>query len=126
MSQVYQRERQTKLNSRKDVSWPNDGKHRPRRCRRPAEQAGRRPALVVSPHAYNKKAGLALLCPITSQIKGYPFEAVLPAELKVSGAVLCDQVKSFDWRARKARRIGRAPRELVEEILAKIALLLAP
>ena len=87
------------------------------------EQAGRRPALVVSPRAYNEKVGLALFCPITSQLKGYPFEVALPGGLKVSGAVLSDQVKSLDWQARKARRIVAAPRQVIDEALAKIALL---
>ncbi len=63
------------------------------------EQAGRRPAVVLSPAAYNSKVGLAILCPITNQIKGYPFEVVLPTGLAVTGAILSDQVKSLDWRA---------------------------
>src|SRR5438093_12343161 len=66
------------------------------------EQAGRRPALVLSPAAYNGKVGLALLCPITSQVKGYPFEVGMPDGLKVAGVALADQVNSLDWRARKA------------------------
>jgi len=61
------------------------------------EQAGRRPALVLSPAAYNAKVGLALFCPITSQIKGYPFEVLLPADLPVAGVILADQVKNLDW-----------------------------
>ncbi|HTG17989.1 MAG TPA: endoribonuclease MazF, partial [Blastocatellia bacterium] len=65
------------------------------------EQAGRRPALVVSPGAYNKKVGLAILCPITSQVKGYPFEVALPDDLPIQGVVLSDQAKSLDWRARR-------------------------
>jgi len=84
------------------------------------EQAGRRPALVVSPGAYNKKVGLALLCPITNQVKGYPYEVLLPSGLGVSGAILSDQVKSLDWRARQARRICDAPAEVTEEVLAKL------
>ena len=64
------------------------------------EQAGRRPAVVLSPNAYNAKVGLALLCPITSQVKGYPFEVLLPHGLPVSGAILADQIKSLDWQAR--------------------------
>ena len=85
------------------------------------EQAGLRPALVVSPKSYSRTVGLALFCPITNQVKGYPFEVVLPAGLKVTGAVLADQVKSLDWRARNARRIGSAPAEVVEIVVAKIA-----
>lgn len=88
------------------------------------EQAGRRPALVVSPRAYNGKAGLALLCPITSQVKGYPFEVALPAGLEVGGVVLADQVKSLDWRARRAERAGRLPAGAVTEVLEKLKTLL--
>src|SRR3954454_18410008 len=73
------------------------------------EQAGRRPAVVLSPAAYNGRAGLAILCPITNQIKGYPFEVILPSELAVSGAVLSDQVKSLDWRVRNAVFICALP-----------------
>ncbi len=87
------------------------------------EQAGRRPALVISPRAYNEKVGLALFCPITSQIQGYPFEVVLPRGLKVTGAVLSDQIKSLDWRARQAKRIAAVPPQVIGEVLAKIALL---
>jgi len=84
------------------------------------EQAGRRPALVVSPEAYNRKVGLALLCPITNRVKGYPYEVLLPSGLDVSGAILSDQVKSLDWRARRARTICDAPVEVTEEVLAKL------
>jgi mRNA interferase MazF len=89
------------------------------------EQAGRRPALVLSPSAYNAKVGLALLCPITSHKKGYPFEVALPTGLKVSGVALADQVKSLDWRARKATRIAKLPENTVNEVIAKVAALLA-
>lgn len=88
------------------------------------EQSGRRPALVVSPAAYNGKVGLALLCPITSQVKGYPFEVLIPARLKVSGAVLSDQVKSLDWRARRAELICRVPESTISEVLQKVGVLL--
>ena len=88
------------------------------------EQTGHRPALVVSPRTYNRKAHLALCCPVTSRIKGYPFEVVLPAGLKTTGAVLSDQIKSLDWNARKAKRIGKVPNEVVAEVLGKIATLL--
>ncbi|MEK6769168.1 MAG: endoribonuclease MazF [Gemmatimonadota bacterium] len=90
------------------------------------EQAGRRPALVVSPAAYNGKVGLAVLCPITSRVKGYPFEVRLPPGLTVSGAVLSDQVKSFDWRARRARFICRLPAPATLEVLEKLGTLLSP
>ena len=88
------------------------------------EQSGRRPALVVSPAAYNGKVGLALLCPITSHVKGYPFEVLIPARLRVSGAVLSDQVKSSDWRARRAELIDRLPESTVSEVLQKIGVIL--
>jgi mRNA interferase MazF len=88
------------------------------------EQSGRRPALVVSPMAYNAKVGLALLCPITSQVKGYPIEVRLPAGLKVSGVILADQVKSLDWRARQAERLGVVPARVIADVLLKLGLLL--
>jgi mRNA interferase MazF len=88
------------------------------------EQAGRRPAIVLSPAAYNRKVGLALLCPITSQVKGYPFEVNLPAGLKVQGAVLSDRVKCLDWKARKSAFICRLPDDVVHEVLGKLNTLL--
>ena len=84
------------------------------------EQAGRRPAVVLSPAAYNGKVGLAIFCPITNQIKGYPFEVVLPAGLAVTGAILSDQVKSLDWRARNATFICRLPALAIAEVLQKL------
>lgn len=88
------------------------------------EQAGHRPALVVSPKAYNEKVGLALFCPITSNVKGYPFEVVLPEKHKVSGAILSDQIKSLDWRVRKAKHMACIPQNVLEEVLAKLLTLL--
>jgi mRNA interferase MazF len=88
------------------------------------EQAGRRPAVVLSPSSYNGKVGLAVLCPITNQIKGYPFEVLIPPGLPVSGAVLADQVKNLDWRARNADPIGRLPDDVVTDVLAKVRALL--
>ena len=88
------------------------------------EQAGRRPALVISPSAYNGRVGLALLCPITSQVKGYPFEVSLPAGLPVTGVVGADQVKSLDWRARKATRIAAVPKEIVTQVIRRLQTLL--
>lgn len=88
------------------------------------EQAGHRPALVISPIEYNRKTGLALFCPLTTQVKGYPFEVIVPEGSKARGAVLSDQIKSLDWKARRAERIDRAPAELVDEVLAKAATLL--
>src|SRR4051812_10730467 len=84
------------------------------------EQAGRRPAVVLSPAAYNGKVGLAIFCPITNQIKGYPFEVILPARLAVTGAILSDQVKSLDWRARNATFICRLPALTIAEVLQKL------
>jgi mRNA interferase MazF len=88
------------------------------------EQAGRRPALVLSPAAYNGKVGLAILCPMTNQIKGYPFEVRIPPDLGVTGAVLADQVKSLDWRARRAELMCRVPASTVAEVLQKLRTLL--
>lgn len=90
------------------------------------EQRGPRPALVVSPRAYNDRVGLALVCPVTSTVRGYPFEVALPAAGKVTGVVLADQVKSLDWRARHAARIAAAPPAVVDEVLAKIHTLVGP
>lgn len=89
------------------------------------EQAGRRPAVVLSPSAYNGKVGLAIVCPITSQVKGYPFEALLPTGLSVAGAILSDQAKSLDWRARKAQFICKVPGNTVQEVLNKLGALLS-
>jgi len=89
------------------------------------EQAGRRPAVILSPAAYNSKVGLAILCPITSQVKGYPFEVLLPSGLQVSGVILADQVKNLDWRAREAEFICALPAATVSDILQRIGLLLA-
>jgi mRNA interferase MazF len=88
------------------------------------EQAGRRPAVVLSPKSYNQKVGLAIFCPITNQIKGYPFEVMLPKEVGVTGVILSDQVKSLDWRVRKAEFIGSLPEEVINEVLAKLGILL--
>ncbi len=87
------------------------------------EQSGRRPAVIISPREYNQRVGLCLCCPVTSQVKGYPFEVNLPRGLEVTGAVLCDQVKSLDWRARHATLIGALPVRLVKEIQARILVL---
>jgi len=90
------------------------------------EQAGKRPALVLSPAAYNGRVGLALMCPITSQQKGYPFEVVLPAGMRIQGVVLADQVKSLDWRSRRAERVGAVSRSVLDDAVAKIRVLLEP
>ena len=89
------------------------------------EQAGRRPAVVLSPAAYNGKVGLVLLCPVTNQVKGYPFEVLLPEGLAVSGAILADQVKSLDWRAREAELACRLSAETMREVLQKAGALLS-
>ena len=89
------------------------------------EQAGRRPALVLSPSAYNRRVGLAVFCPITSQVKGYPFEVVIPAGLGMTGAVLSDQVKSLDWQARNAELICSLPEEIVSQVLQKLGALVS-
>ena len=89
------------------------------------EQAGRRPALVLSPSAYNAKVGLAILCPITSQVKGYPFEVAIPSGSKLAGVVLADQVKNLDRRVRKAEFICKLPRKTTDEVLEKLGTLLA-
>jgi mRNA interferase MazF len=90
------------------------------------EQAGRRPALVLSPASYNGKVGLLIACPVTSQSKGYPFEVALPAGLPVSGVILADQLRSLDWRVREAALICAAPPVAVAEALAKASALLQP
>ena len=87
------------------------------------EQAGRRPALVVSPQAYNARVGLALFCPITSQVKGYPFEVALATGGKTTGAILSDQIKSLDWRARGATKCDAVPEAVMKDVLAKISVL---
>ena len=88
------------------------------------EQAGRRPAVVLSPESYNGKVGLALFCPITSQVKGYPFEVRIPEGQEVSGVVLSDQIKSLDWRARRAEFICDLPSTTIGEVMAKARALL--
>lgn len=88
------------------------------------EQAGRRPALVLSPASYNGKVGLAILCPITNQEKGYPFEVKLPTGLNITGVILSDQVKSLDWRVRRAEYVDQLPRQTYRQVLGKLSLLL--
>ena len=90
------------------------------------EQAGHRPALVISPRSYNRRVGLALFCPVTSQVKGYPFEVELPPGLEAKGAILSDQVKSLDWRVRKAKRVCTVPDEVLEETIARVLALVDP
>ena len=102
---------------RGDIVWldftPQSGK----------EQRGRRPAFVVSPALYNKKTSLALLCPITSQIKGYPFEVMLTEGMKTQGVIISDQIKSLDWKARNAVFIEKVDEGITQKVLKKIYLL---
>lgn len=88
------------------------------------EPSGRRPAVVVSPSAYNGRVGLALICPVTRQVKGYPFEVRIPDRIGVEGVVLVDQLKSLDWRAREAEYIARLSPEAMTEIIAKVRTLI--
>ena len=105
------------LPERGDIVWldfsPQSGR----------EQRGRRPAIVISPKAYNKKTSLALFCPITSQIKGYPFEVELKATMITKGAVISDQVKSLDWKQRNTEFIEKATPGIIHDVLRKINLL---
>ena len=90
------------------------------------EQAGRRPALVVSPRAYNGKVGLVVVCPVTSRVKGYPFEVAVPEGLETSGVVLSDQMKSLDWGARGVEFIHKVPESITIEVIQKFGILLSP
>jgi mRNA interferase MazF len=87
-------------------------------------QAGRRPAVILTPARSNEKSGLAVCCPVTSHEKGYPFEVRLPAGLPASGVILADQVKSLDWRSRNATLIARLPDDVLDDVLLKLAALL--
>ena len=91
-----------------------------------SEQAGHRPALVISPRSYNSKVGLALMCPVTSRVKGYPFEVELPRGLQVQGAILCDQLRSLDWRARRAKPLGSVSDSVMHEVTARLLALIDP
>ncbi len=88
------------------------------------EQAGRRPAIVLSPISYNRKVGLAIFCPVTSHAKGYPFEVIIPEGLKVKGVILSDQVKNLDWNERRSELICRAPNTITVEVIKKLGSLL--
>jgi mRNA interferase MazF len=89
------------------------------------EQAGRRPGLVLSKRVYDQRSGLALICPVTSRRKGYPFEVALPDDGPVRGVVLADHVRSLDWTTRAAQPAGRAPAAVTDAVLARARLLLA-
>ena len=86
------------------------------------EQAGNRPAIVLSPKEYNSKVGLVIVCPITSKEKGYPFEVKVTG--KVKGVILSDQVKSFDWRVRNAKFIEKANKKILKNVQEKLLLLI--
>jgi mRNA interferase MazF len=88
------------------------------------EQAGRRPALVLTPGRYNRLVGLLVACPVTTQVKGYPFESPFPAGLPVQGVVVSDHVRSLDWRKRRAEFICKAPAEVLDDVAAKVQALL--
>ena len=90
------------------------------------EQHGRRPALVLSPVAYNRRVGLALVCPVTSRSKGYPFEVALPQDLPVAGVVLADHMRSVDWRSRRAEWICALPDDVTLDALERLGALLDP
>jgi mRNA interferase MazF len=88
------------------------------------EQADRRPAAVISSSQYNRKVGLLLACPITSHRKQYPFEVLLPDGLPITGVILADQVRSLDWKSRRAAFIGRIGEDVLAETLGKLAALI--
>lgn len=87
------------------------------------EQAGYRPALVLSPLAYNRMSHFVLVCPITNTIKGWRFEVVLPQSMQTSGVILTDQIRALDWQQRKAKFVEKTTLEVVEEALAKASVL---
>lgn len=88
------------------------------------EQAGRRPAVVLSPRTYNEKTSLAVVCPITSHAKGYPFEVSVPSGQRIGGVILSDHLKNLDWRQRQAQKAGKIPRAILEQVRGRIAALL--
>ena len=104
--------------TRGDIAWLNFSPHAGH------EQAKRRPALVLSATRYNAVFGLAVVCPISSRVRGHPFEVALPETLATRGVILADQVRSFDWRARKADFLERAPEEILHEVAARFSALL--
>lgn len=88
------------------------------------EQSGRRPALVLSPLGYNQKTSLALFCPVTNQVKAYPFEVLIPDNLPITGVILSDQVKNLDWKQGNASFICELPHQELQQVVAKIKALL--
>jgi Growth inhibitor len=103
---------------RGDLVWLSFGPQAER------EQAGRRPGVILSPAAYNRKSGLALVCPITSKAKGYPFEVALPECLAVSGVVLADHVRSIDWAARQVEFAGTVPLNVIQTVFERLQVLI--
>lgn len=95
-----------------DIAWLNFSPHQGH------EQAGHRPALVLSPSRYNRSTSMMICCPMSSQVKGYPFEVVVSRD--PPSVILADQIKSFDWRARGATRRGRVPDNVLAEVRAKL------
>lgn len=89
------------------------------------EQAGRRPALVISPQSYNRKVGMALFCPVTNQKKGYPFEVDFPGECAIQGVILADHVKNMDWKKRRAEYIMKVSDAVLQEVLGKLRVLVS-
>ncbi len=90
-----------------------------------SEQAGYRPAIVISPLSYNHISRLVLLCPITSKKKGWPFEVELPAQMQIQGVILVDQVRAVDCNARDAIFVENAPSELIDEVLSRLECLVS-
>jgi mRNA interferase MazF len=88
------------------------------------EQRGRRPALILSPRAYNSKARLAIACPITNQVKGYPFEVPLPPGGKIGGVILADHVKNLDWKARRVEFAAKATNDIIEDVRERLRVVL--
>ncbi len=105
---------------RGDVVWLNFDPQSGR------EQAGHRPALVLSPASYNGRIGLMVVCPITSRVKGYPFEVPVLGDPGIAGAVLADHVKSVDWKSRRAKKKGRVSPAVVRQVLGKLHTLIGP
>lgn len=90
------------------------------------EQKGIRPAICLSPASYNRKTGLAIFCPITSQVKGYPFEVPVASAGGIKGVALADQIKSLDWNARDFKKVGKCNAEQLAAVLSRTMTLLKP